>query len=158
MTSLQYDRRTIFVSSDIRFQDGDIVDLVKTGTVFFCLFFFLSMSALALGYFAISYTHILPLYLGTHIDYRYTLGHSGSFYLRGMSIYVANRFNNISLCPLIFIPYISGLRASLVYHLIVVWVVWNNLYFFVWHFAITVMSSFWRYLFVGIALMTWPKT
>ena len=49
-------------------------------------------------------------------------------------------------------------HASLVYHFVVVWVVWNNLCFLVWLFAITVMSSFWRYLFVGRALMTWPKS
>ena len=30
--------------------------------------------------------------------------------------------------------------------------------FFVWHFAMTAMSRFWRYLFVGIALMALPKT
>ena len=48
--------------------------------------------------------------------------------------------------------------ASLVYHLVVVWVAWNNYCFFVWHFAMTAMSSFWRYLFVGIVLRAWPKT
>ena len=48
--------------------------------------------------------------------------------------------------------------ASLVYNVVVVWVVWNNVCFLVWYFAMTIMSSFWRYLFVGIALMTWPKT
>ena len=49
-------------------------------------------------------------------------------------------------------------HACLVHNFVVVWVVWNNLYFLVWLFAFTVMSSFWRYLFVGIALMTWPKS
>ena len=49
-------------------------------------------------------------------------------------------------------------NASLVYHLVVVWVVWNNYCFFVWHFAMTAMSILWRYLFFGIALMAWPKT
>ena len=48
--------------------------------------------------------------------------------------------------------------ASLVYHLVVVLVAWNNYCFFVWHFAMTAMSSFWRYLFVGIVLRAWPKT
>ena len=47
---------------------------------------------------------------------------------------------------------------KLVYHLVVVWIVWNNYCLFVWHFAMTTMSSFWRYLFFGIALMAWPKT
>ena len=51
--------------------------------------------------------------------------------------------------------------ASLGYHVVAVWVVWNNYcLFFVWHFAMTAMSRCWRYLFVGIALMarlkTWP--
>ena len=49
-------------------------------------------------------------------------------------------------------------HASLVYNFVVVWVVWNNFCFLVWLFAITVMSSFWRYLSVGIALVTWPNT
>ena len=51
VTSRQYDRRAIFVSGDVRFQDGDAVDLGKD-----LLSFFLSMSALALPYFAIRYT------------------------------------------------------------------------------------------------------
>jgi len=53
---------------------------------------------------------------------------------------------------------IGARHASLIYNFVVVWVVWNNLCFLVWLFAITVMSSLWRYLFVGIADMTWPKT
>jgi len=49
-------------------------------------------------------------------------------------------------------------HESLVYNFLVVWVISNNFYFLIWLFAITVMSGFWRYLFVGIALMTWPNT
>ena len=49
-------------------------------------------------------------------------------------------------------------HACLVYHFVVVWVVWNNLWFLVWLFAIAVMSSRWRYLFIGTALMTRPKS
>ena len=49
-------------------------------------------------------------------------------------------------------------HACLVYHFVVVWVVWNNPWFLVWLFAIAVMSSRWRYLFVGTALMTRPKS
>ena len=49
-------------------------------------------------------------------------------------------------------------HASLVYNRVVAWVVCKNLCFFLWHFVITVMSNFWRYLFVGIALMAWPRT
>ena len=51
----------------------------------------------------------------------------------------------------------SASLARLVYNFVVVWVVWDNLCFLVWLLAITVMSSFWRYLFVGIAVMTWPN-
>ena len=51
--------------------------------------------------------------------------------------------------------------AFLGYHVVAVWVVWNNYcLLFVWHFAMTAMSRCWRYLFVGIALMArlnpWP--
>ena len=49
-------------------------------------------------------------------------------------------------------------HASIVYNRVVAWVVWKNLCFFVWYFVMTVMSCFWRYLFVGIALMVWPRT
>jgi len=55
----------------------------------------------------------------------------------------------------------GALHTSLVYNFVVVWVVWNNFCFLLvlWLFAITVMSSFWRYLlFVGIALLTCSKT
>ena len=53
----------------------------------------------------------------------------------------------------------SGARhASLIYNFFVVWLVWKNLCFLVWLFAISVMSSLRRYLFVGITLMTWPMT
>ena len=49
-------------------------------------------------------------------------------------------------------------HASLVYNRVVAWVVWKNLCFFVCYFVMTVRSSFWLYLFVGIALMVWPRT
>ena len=49
-------------------------------------------------------------------------------------------------------------NACLVYNFVVVWVAWNNLCFLVWLFAINVIFSFSRYLFVGIALKTWPKS
>ena len=49
-------------------------------------------------------------------------------------------------------------QASLACNRVVTWVVWKNLCFFVWYFLMTVMSSFWRYLFVGIALMVWTRT
>ena len=47
--------------------------------------------------------------------------------------------------------------ASLVYNFVVIWVVWKKFCVLLCCFAMTVMSSFWCYLFVGIALMTWPK-
>ena len=49
-------------------------------------------------------------------------------------------------------------HASLLYNLVVALVVWNTFCFFVWHIVMTVMSSFWRYLFGGIALIEWPET
>ena len=57
VTSRQYDRRAIFVSGDVRFQDGDAVDLSKLGGRFFPIFFlFLSIHAHALAYLAITCT------------------------------------------------------------------------------------------------------
>ena len=35
VTSRQYGRRAVFVSGDVRFQDGDVVDLANWGTVFY---------------------------------------------------------------------------------------------------------------------------
>ena len=51
VTSRQYGRRAFYVSSDVRFQDGDAFDLGKLGGGTFSLifFYFLSMSALALA-------------------------------------------------------------------------------------------------------------
>ena len=50
-------------------------------------------------------------------------------------------------------------HASLGYHIVIVWEVWKKtISFFVRHFAMTAMSRFWRYLFVGIALMALPMT
>ena len=56
VTSRQYGRRAMFVSGNIRFQDGVVVDLGKLGgplSSFVFLFFFLSLE---LTYFAIRYT------------------------------------------------------------------------------------------------------
>ena len=52
----------------------------------------------------------------------------------------------------------SAPHGSLVCNFVVVWVVWNTFCFLVKHFAITVMSSFLRHLFVGTALKIWPNT
>ena len=60
VTSLQYGRRAILVSGGVRFQDGGAADLGKRGGgggLFFIFFSFFSMSALALAYFLIWYTH-----------------------------------------------------------------------------------------------------
>ena len=67
MTSRQYGKRAIFVSGDVRFEDGDVVDLDKLGggalSPVFC---FLSVYALAPRVYVSSYTSIgLPCYYGT---------------------------------------------------------------------------------------------
>ena len=49
MTSRQYGKRAIFVSGDVRFQDGDAVDLGKLGgggALSSVFFFYLSMYAI----------------------------------------------------------------------------------------------------------------
>ena len=35
-------------------------------------------------------------------------------------------------------------QASLLYNLVVAWIVWNTFCFFVWHIVMTAMSTFWR--------------
>ena len=96
VTSRQYGRRAIYVSGDVRFQDGDI---------FFCS---LSMSALALAYFAIRYTHTTT----------FVLGYNGPCDFGVLFMYDASqcawrvspiRFNNGKPSPLIRIPNIAGL-------------------------------------------------
>ena len=59
VTSRQYSRRAVYVSGDVRFQDGDAFDLgtLGGGTFSFIFFYCYSMSALALAYFAIRYTY-----------------------------------------------------------------------------------------------------
>ena len=55
MTSRQYGKRAIFVSGDVRFQDGDAVDLGKLGGggAFFCLLF-LSFNVCNMRYYMLS--------------------------------------------------------------------------------------------------------
>ena len=43
-------------------------------------------------------------------------------------------------------------NSGIVNNYVVVWVVWSNFCFLVWLFAITVMSSLWRFLFVDVKL------
>ena len=109
MTSRQYDKRAIFVSGDVRFQDGDAVDLGKLGGPLYAVFFFfLSMSAIALVYVVIMYTHRTTIVLWC----------SGLCDIRVLFMYEACqcawriapiRFNNVSFCPSIVITNISGL-------------------------------------------------
>ena len=113
VTSRQYGRRAIYVSGDVRFQDGDAFDLGKLGgggggDVSFHLFCSLSMSALALAYFAIRYTHRTTV----------VLGYNGPCDIGVLFMYDASqcasristiRFNNVRLSPLIRIPNIAGL-------------------------------------------------
>ena len=110
VTSRQYGRRAIYVSGDVRFQDGDAFDLGKLGggTFYFILFHFLSMSALVLAYSAIRYTYRTTV----------VLWHNGPCDIGVVSKYYASqcawrisplRFNNVRLSSLIFTPTMSGL-------------------------------------------------
>ena len=64
VTSRQYGRRAIYVPRDVRFQDGDAVDLSKLeGGSFFHLFLLSFKVLLALAYFAIRYTHMTTVAL-----------------------------------------------------------------------------------------------
>ena len=117
VTSLQYGRRAIFVSGGVRFQDGGAVDLGKRGGgLSFIFFSFFSMSALALAYFLIWYTHRTTVLLSC----------SGLCDIRVLFMYDACQcawciapiiFNNVSLCPLIVIPNMPGLLCPRVLNL-----------------------------------------
>ena len=109
VTSRQYGRRAIYVPRDVRFQDGDTVDLSKLGGGSFFHLFLLSFNVLlALAYFAIRYTH------------RTTVAswYNGLFNIRVLFVQDTSqfawcitpiRFNNVRFSPLIVIPNISGL-------------------------------------------------
>ena len=97
-----------FRSDDVRFQNGDAVDIGKLGVLSSVSSFFLSMSALAHVYVVIMYTHRTTVLLWC----------SGLCDLRVLFLHDACqcawriapiRFNNVSLCPLICIPNVSGL-------------------------------------------------
>ena len=117
VTSLQYGRRAILVSGGVRFQDGGAVDLGKRGGgLSFIFFSFFSMSALALAYFLIWYTHRTTVLLSC----------SGLCDIRVLFMYDACQcawciapiiFNNVSLCPLIVIPNMPGLLCPRVLNL-----------------------------------------
>ena len=115
MTSRQYGKRAIFVSGDVTFQDGDAGDLGNLGVPLYSgFYFFVSMSAHALVYVVIMYTH------GTTV----LLSCSGLCDIRVLFMYDACQcawriapiiFNNVSLCPSICIKKIRqaycGVRA-----------------------------------------------
>ena len=118
VTSLQYGRRAILVSGGVTFQDGGAVDLGKRGGggLSFIFFSFFSMSALALAYFLIWYTHRTTVLLSC----------SGLCDIRVLFMYDARQcawciapiiFNNVSLCPLIVIPNMPGLLCPRVLNL-----------------------------------------
>ena len=69
MTQCQYGRRAILVSGDVRFQDGDVVNLGKLGGQLSSVFF-LSVSTLALAYFNIRYRTTGELWYGGMCDIR----------------------------------------------------------------------------------------
>ena len=101
MTSRQYGKRAIFFSGDVRFQDGDAVDLGKLGggrsllssfSIFQCMQY-------ALLYVAITYTHSTTLF----IMVQWPVRHLGIFYVCQCAWRIVPIiFNNVSLCPLIF--------------------------------------------------------
>ena len=102
VTSRQYGRRAIFVSGDVRFQDGDAVNLSKLrgGAMSVIFFSFFPMSALALAYFIIWYTHRT----------RAVLCYNDLFDIRVLFMYDTSQcawrtapiiFNNVILSPLV---------------------------------------------------------
>ena len=113
VTSRQYGKRAIFVSGDVIFQDGRAVDLAKLGGLYFIDFSVCSISAPALAYFIIWYTHRTTVLLWC----------SDLCEIRVLCIYDACqritpiRFNNVSLCPLICIPNMSDLLCPRVLNL-----------------------------------------
>ena len=103
-----------FRSDNVRFQDGVAVDIGKQGrgALSSDYSFFLSMSALAQVHVVIMHTHRTTVLLCC----------SGLFDIRVHFLYDSCncawriepiRFNNVSLCSLIFIPTMSGLLCPL---------------------------------------------
>ena len=104
-----------FRSDNVRFQDGDAVDMgnLDRGRALPSDYsFFLSMSALAQVHVAIVYTHKCTVLLWSSglCDIRVHFLYDVCQYAwRIASI----RFNNVSLCPLILMPNMSGLLCPL---------------------------------------------
>ena len=104
MTSRQYGKRAIFVSGDVRFQDGDVVGLGKLGGggAFFRLLFSFSVCTCAACVCFIIYKHrttVLLWYRGV-CDIRVLFMYDPCKCVWHIA---PIRFNNISLCPSIFI-------------------------------------------------------
>ena len=110
VTSRQYGRHAVYVSGDVRFQDGDAFDLgtLGGGTFSFIFFYCYSMSALALAYIAIRYTHWTTV----------LLWYNGLCDIGVLLMYDASqcgwrispiRLSNVRPSPLICIPNMSGL-------------------------------------------------
>ena len=110
VTSRQYGKRGIFVCGDVRIQDGDAVDLVKLGGgPLSCVFFFvLSIAALALVYVVIMYMYRATVLFWCSVlcDILVLFMYETCKWPWGIA---PIRFNNVSLCPSIFIANIPGL-------------------------------------------------
>ena len=109
MTSRQYGRRAIYVPRDVRFQDGDTVDLKNWGGVLFLPSFpsffqcFICASLFRNKVHTQDYSCIM-----VHRPVR----HSGTFCERCKSMCMCITpigFNNVRLSPLIVMPNVSGL-------------------------------------------------
>ena len=93
-----YGRRAIFVSGDVRFQDGDAIDIGKLEGwgALFSLFLLSSSVSLTLAYFAIRYTHRTTVVLRYNIlcDIRVLFMHDASQCAWRIA---PIRFNNVRL-------------------------------------------------------------
>ena len=109
-------RQTLYFRSDnVRFQDGDAVDIGKLGrgrALSSDYSFFLSMSALAQVHVVITYTHktTVLLWCSGLCDIRELFLYDVCQYAWRIASII---FNNVSLCPLILIPNMSGLLCPL---------------------------------------------
>ena len=93
VTSLQYGRRAIFVSGGVRFQDGGAVDLGKRGA--FChlllLLFYVCSCASVLS-------NMVHIWDYSFIIVQRSVRHSGTFYVRCMSMCVVYSTDYIQQC------------------------------------------------------------
>ena len=114
MTSRQYGKIRYFRSNNVRFQDGGAVDIGKLGRgdAFFRLLHLSFNVCHCTGSCVFMYTHKTTVLLWS----------SGLCDIRVLFMYdvcqyawriASIRFNNVSLCPLILIPNMSGLLCTL---------------------------------------------